>query len=229
LSDRQSKDPKRYSRPIDAALLEEEIAIICNPDLYKLYFQDALAGVFPQGSDVARTYLQRLVAPRNALYHANPLSVHDAYRVLCYALDVVQGLKDYYLTINMGQLYNVPTVIRVTDSIGRSANLTASRPSGFAMVDYSNDPSAYLRCGDKLSIEVEIDPAFDPEEYEIRWSVSNVPAPQVYGPKFEILLTERFVSTRFCVVCHVTSNKTWHKAGTYDDQIDIAYRVLPPP
>jgi hypothetical protein len=48
------------------------------------------------------------------------------------------------------------------------------------------------------------------------------------GPKFVLLLEERYVSTRFCAVCRIISNARWHKLGTHDDQIDIAYRVLPP-
>jgi len=231
LTERQSNEPKRYSRRIDAALLDEEISIICNPALYETHFEDALKPSFPLGAESARVILERLIPPRNALYHANPLSVHDAHRVLCYTLDVIEALKDYYAKQNMAQQYNVPTVIRVTDSLGHVVYLsTANRhPGGFAMIDYSNDASAYLRCGDTLSIDVEVDPTFDPKEYEVEWLIANVGGPKIPGPKFHLLLTEHYVSTRFCAVCRVTSNKSWHKLGNSDDQIDIAYRVLPPP
>lgn len=231
LTEKTSMEPKRFSRPIDAALLEEEISIICNPVLYKSYFEDALSSVFPQGPDSARIFLQRLVPIRNALYHANPLSVHDAYRVLCYSMDVIEGLKSYYTKISMSQLYNVPTVIRVCDSLGRVVHLSSSNrsPDGYATIDYSMDDSAYLRCGDTLSIEVDVDPTFDSQDYEIEWQISNIGGPKTVGRKFLLPLTDRYVSTRLCMVCRVTSKKSWHKIGSFDDQIDIAYKVLPPP
>ncbi|MBA3036044.1 MAG: hypothetical protein FP814_06075 [Desulfobacterium sp.] len=84
LSERRSQEPARFVRPIDAAFLADQIKIICNPTLYRDLFADALSDIFPQGNDSARTFLSRLVTPRNALSHANPVSVHDAYRVLCY-------------------------------------------------------------------------------------------------------------------------------------------------
>jgi len=84
LSNRKSQEPERFVRPIDAAFLDDQIQIICNPALYSDHFADALSYIFPQGNDSARTFLMRLITPRNALYHANPISVHDAYRVLCY-------------------------------------------------------------------------------------------------------------------------------------------------
>jgi hypothetical protein len=231
LTKRQSDEPRRYPRFIDAAFLNDEIDIICNPTLYEEHFRDALNDVFPLGCESARDFLKRLVLPRNALYHANALSVHDAYRVLCYTLDVTEALKAYYTKLNMEQQYNVPTVIRIVDSLGHMVHLsTANRhPTGSAIVDFSNDVSGYLRCGDTLSIDVEVDPTFNPNEYQVNWLISNVGGPQIIGTKFQLYLAERYVSTRFCAVCHVRSNKSWHKMGDFDDQIDIAYRVLPPP
>jgi hypothetical protein len=232
LRERQGKEPKRFTRLIDAAFLDDLIALICNPDHYRMYFKDALDGAFGGGGDHLREVLDRLVTPRNALYHANQISVHEAYRVLCYSMDVVQALKDYYAKLNMTQQYNVPTVIRLSDSLGHVVHLSKGNrhPQGLAMVDYSNDTSAHLRCGDSISIEVDVDPTFDSSEYDIRWGIANLsgPAPQIVGRKFTLNLTEQFVSTRFCAVCWVTSKKSWHKLGSFDDQIDIAYRVLPP-
>ena len=227
LMERQKKESRRFARSIDAAVLDDLIDLICNPDHYAKYFNDALDGAFGQGGNHLREMLGRLVTPRNALYHANPISVHEAYRVLCYSTDVIQSLKDYYAALGTAQHYNVPTVIRLSDSLGHVVHL--GNRQGQGMVDYSNDPSAYLRCGDTLSIEVDVDPSFDSSEYDIRWSVAHMSyAPNTVGRKFTVKLTERYVSTRFCAVCWVTSKKSWHKLGGFDDQIDVAYRVLPP-
>jgi hypothetical protein len=91
-------------------------------------------------------------------------------------MDVIRELKSYYAGVGMTEQYNVPTVIRVSDSLGHVVHLSMANrhAQGFGMVDYSNDPSAYLRCGDSISIEVDVDPAFDPSEYDIRWGISNL-------------------------------------------------------
>lgn len=230
LAERKSQEPTRFVRSIDASFLTDQIQIICNPILYKDHFADAFSDIFPKGTDSTRTFLSRLVKPRNALSHANPVSVHDAYRVLCYSMDVVEGLKIYYAHNNMANLYNVPTIVRILDSLGHVVYLSSSNrhPDGPAMVDYSQDEKSYLRCGDSISITVEVDPAFSPDQYEVEWLIANVGGPRITGEKFQMVLSDRYVSTRFCVVCRVISNKNWHKIGSCDDQIDIAYKVLPP-
>jgi hypothetical protein len=226
---RMTSDPERFPTPIDATFLEDAIALLCNPELYTQHFQAALMKAFPEGQAEARTFLNRLVRPRNALYHANPISVHEAYRVLCYTHDIIQSVKAYYESVNMQQQFNVPQVIRVIDSLGHAVSFSpASRPDGFGMLDYSRDENAILHCGDTLSIEVEVDPTFDPSTYEVEWLIGNVGGPRTTGSRFVLPLEERYVSTRLCLVCRVTSNAAWHKLGTHDDQLDIAYRVLPP-
>lgn len=227
LKERSAQEPTRFPRPIDAAFLEDEIDLICNPALYSAHFSAGLRAAFPQGTDEARTFLSRLVQPRNALSHANTISVHDAHRVLCYSQDVINALKEYYKGQNLQQQFNAPLVIRVVDSLGHAVELSPRR-DGPAMLDYSRDEPSYLRCGDTLSIEVDVDASFDPSGYDIRWLISNIGGPPQHGPKFSLTLTERYVSTRFCAVCHVISKASWHRFGTHDDQLDIAYRVLPP-
>jgi hypothetical protein len=230
LAERRSQEPARFVRTIDAAFLADQIQIICNPALYKDHFADALGGVFPEGKDCARTFLSRLIAPRNALSHANPISVHDAYRVLCYSMDVVEGLKAYYVQVNMANLYNVPTVVRILDSLGHVVYLSNSNhhSDGPAVVDYCRDEKSYLQRGDSIFIIAEVDPAFRPDQYEVEWQIANVGGPRTTGEKFQMVLSDRHVSARFCVVCRVISHQNWHKFGSYDDQIDIAYKVLPP-
>jgi hypothetical protein len=146
-------------------------------------------------------------------------------------MDITEALKAYYARANMGQQFNVPTVVRISDSLGHVVHLSSSNrgSQGHAMMDYSNDPSVLLRCGETIALEADVDPTFDPKDYKIRWQVANISGGErMEGRKFVLVLTERHVSTRFCVVCTVTSHELWHKLGSSDDQIDIAYRVLPP-
>ena len=228
LTERKAKEPDRYPTPISAAVLEDEIELLCKPKLYKEHFADALKSAFPEGNDEARTFLTRLIPIRNALSHSNSISVHDAYRVLCYTHDVIQSIKDYYKAVNMAQLFNAPTIIRVTDSLGHDRPLSDPNRTVAAILDFSRDNKDFLHCGDTLSIEVDIDPTFDASTYGIRWLIANTNNPTVqHGTKFVLRLEEHHVAAQFTVVCHVTSNAKWHKLGTHDDQIDFIYCVLP--
>jgi hypothetical protein len=73
LQERQAKQPDRFPRVIAAAFLEGQIDLICNPDHYRTLFAEALEGAFGAGGDRLREMLGRMIAPRNALYHANPI------------------------------------------------------------------------------------------------------------------------------------------------------------
>jgi hypothetical protein len=114
------------------------------------------------------------------------------------------------------------------DSRGHIAHIPGDRLHSH-MIDFSQVPAAHLRCGDTLSIEIEVDPSFDPSTFEIEWSVPNIGGGgEQRGPKFTHKLSERDVSAHYFVTCRVISNAAWHKLGLHDDQIDILYRVLPP-
>ena len=200
---------------------------MCKPDLYEAFFKQGLKEAFG-GNDSLRPMLLRLIDPRNSLSHANPISVHDAYRALCYSGDVLQSLKKYYSGRGMAQQYNVPTILRVRDSFGHVTHM-ATREN--RVVDFSNNPPLYLTCGERLSLEVEVDPSFDASEYDVRWSAmaSVFVNDMAVGHKFALVLEPRHVSTQLTIQCTVISHKPWHKEGAHDDILVVYYRVLPPP
>lgn len=74
------KKPERYPRQIDAALLDDEIRIICKQSLYEAHFGPALKGAFPLGNDEARNILSRLIEPRKS-----PFSSKCDFRSRCRA------------------------------------------------------------------------------------------------------------------------------------------------
>ncbi|SPH24131.1 hypothetical protein DEA8626_03180 [Defluviimonas aquaemixtae] len=227
---RLNSDPSRYPRPIDAATLEEEIRIICNPDLYRKYFREALGTVFPHGHSEVRTFLSRISSVRNPLSHATPISVRQAEQVLCYTNDIVDGLKAFYRGLGMRNEYNAPMIIRISDSFGGTfhADQISRNNTGGGRVDRTNDPNAVLRPGDTLSIEVEVDQSFDPATYEISWPGPKGVSKIDNGLKALIQIDESHVSTALSVECTVTSNKSWHRRGMNDDQVFMIYKVLPP-
>ena len=228
ITNRYQSNQERYSRLIDAAMLDDAIDIVCHPKLFSKYFKEPLSDAFPEGREEARTFLLRLTEPRNHLSHANPISIRQAEQVICYTHDVIDFLKSYYNRKNMGKEYNAPSIIRITDSFGLDKHSGQFKSRG--AIHRFDDEKALLRPGDKLSIEVEIDPSYDTSEYTIKWDYSNQSAENrpINGPKCTIEFNTSHVTSNFVVTCTVTSNKEWHRFGRLDDQVRIHYKVLPP-
>src|SRR5690349_8149026 len=74
---RRIGEPSRYPREVDALLFDNLVTIICHPQLYGSHFQKALAEAFPEGAEEARTFLNRIVGPRNPVSHANEITHHE--------------------------------------------------------------------------------------------------------------------------------------------------------
>ena len=115
---RRANEPLRYPRNIDAVLLEDAVNIICKQDLYQNHFKPALVEAFPNGHDEAKTFFDRLLVPRNNLAHANAISIRQAEQIICYSNDVIDSLKIYYRAQGMQEAYDVPLILKVTDSFG---------------------------------------------------------------------------------------------------------------
>ncbi|WP_165856871.1 hypothetical protein [Marinobacter sp. JSM 1782161] len=232
LESRIIKEPQRYSRKVDAILLDDEIDIICNPKLYNDHFKGALEMAFPDGPNVARTFLKRLVDPRNRLAHANPISQRQSEQVVCYTNDVIESIKEFYRKQNMSEDYNVPLILKLIDSYGNvyHRDQFGNVHDGGIIKNLSNESQFDLRPGDTLSLEIEVDPSFSPEEYDISWASAKGFSHDVpNGQKAVINITEKQVGKRFDVQCRVTSKKQWHRMSLGADDFLIYYiRVLPP-
>ena len=226
-------EPDRFSRLIDAALLDDCINIICNPVLFQRHFREAFKTAFPDGDsrDETRTFLKRLIEPRNLLYHANPISVRKAEQVICYSHDIIESLKKYYEELKMVQNYNVPMIIKITDSLGNELHSTQIKRNntGRGSYDFSRDEKSFLRPGDNLMLEVEVDSSFPKDNYNITWIYRNFyPEHSIYkGNRIVIDIDNRHVKEDFAIYCKVTSNEEWHRCGDCDDMVTLIYKVLP--
>ena len=119
LEGRNREAPEKYARPIDAALLEDEIYIVCHQPVYGEHFRPFFEFSYPHSSrDQVRSFLERLVDPRNSLMHSNPISVRQAEQVICYSYDVIESIKAHLEELNMGREYNAPRIIKLSDSNG---------------------------------------------------------------------------------------------------------------
>jgi len=228
--ERMSKNPGRYSRAIDAFLLDDIISVLCNPALYQAYFRDALFVAFPEGLEEARTFLNRLTMPRNHLAHANPISIRQAEQILCYTNDVIDSLKDFYLKENSSMEYNVPQIIRFTDSFGNERYRDEHSETIGALVCFlNNNSSYYLRPGDKFRIDIQIDPTFNKDEYDIIWLMEDFKTEEFNNkPYLFFKVNNSHVSASLSISCTIISNKTWHKHKNFDDKLIICLKILPP-
>ncbi|MFS0870397.1 hypothetical protein [Paenibacillus xylanilyticus] len=222
--------PGRYSRIVDALLLEDIVNIICNPKFYKTFFKDPLQEAYPDGLEEARTFLNRLAPTRNNLSHANPISIRNAEQVVCYINDVIDSLKNYYLRENIGMDYNVPQIIKASDSLGNEKYRNDLISSSTGVIwDLQGEIKNYLRPGDTYRLEIEIDPTFDAKDYTITWSVmGNINQEYNNMSSLIIHISEENVSYNFMISCKIVSNKVWHKHQNYDDKLDVMLRILPP-
>lgn len=162
-------EPERFSRPVDTLFLDHIIYFLCNKKWYEILFKEALDYAYPQGCEEAREFLSRLIPIRNSLSHSNHISLYQAERAICYSHDFIEGLKQYYKNKGEEKMWNVPRIIRVSDSLGNVyENLIEKRTAGVTQ----RIPQE-MNCGDSYSIDIEIDSAFAQNEYEIFWTSSR--------------------------------------------------------
>lgn len=228
---RKSSDTSRYPRVIDAMLLDDEIKIICNPTLYKEFFGLALSSAFPDGNDVARTFLNRLIPIRNKLYHSNPISIREAEKVICYSNDIIDSIKFYYMSKNKEKIYNAPTIIKLVDSFGNTFHSTQIQRNntGRGYCETRDIEKNTLYSGDKISIEVEIDPSFNSSDYTIDW-VFDKKETSTYEEntnKITINIENQHVREDFAIYCLIKSKEEWHRCGDVDDSVSILYKIAP--
>ena len=214
--------PKRYARKIDTLHLDHLASVICKNDAYKEYFKDPFSYGFPSGNNHLRLILSRLTPIRNALSHANPISIHDAERALCYCNDIISSLTEYYAEIGMGNDFNAPLFTKFSDSNGNTGHPDSSQ-SHLTFKDKK------LRPGQTIRLEVEVDSHFSPENYTVEWAVNNISNGETgIGTAFSLLLTPRHVSETFIISAMLKSNEQWHRHGNYDARLVITYTALPP-
>ena len=224
----RKNEPTRYRRDIDTLLFDHILYFLCKQDLYNALFEDALKYAYPQGVNEVRIFLERLIPIRNALSHSNPISVHQAEQAICYSNDFISGLKEYYKEMGKEKVWNVPSIIKVSDSLGNvfdNLELEEGKVVPGSLIGIEQP----LYCGDTYSIEIEIDSSFSSEEYTIKWSDNYVYVKEYDNKqKFikEVAITD--IGELHVIECYVTQNKEWHRYTTFDSRIIVHLTVLPP-
>lgn len=219
----QRNEPDRIKRPVDALFIDDIVYFLCNPKFYNKLFKEALDYTYPLGKDHVRHCFNKLIKARNPLSHSNPITIRQAEQVICYSHDFIDGLKEYYKSRGEEQVWNVPRIIKFTDSLGN-----VFEPEESSLSFRGLNSKTELKCGDEYSLEVEIDSSFNKDEYTINWRCfrnSNNYQDQTH---IDLKISEKDVSASASIECTIVSNKPWHKYGSYDDRVLLKYTVLPP-
>ncbi len=228
INKRYSSEPSLFPRPIDAAFFENLIDIFCKPELYEGTFKKYLIEVYPESMQNGylhlRFCLERLKNIRNNLSHANTISERDAEYSLSLTTEFIESFKSYYNMQGKHQEYNVPQIIRIVDSFGNT--ILRRNFDIYEQHDFSRNPRFYLRPGDEISIEVEVDPSYTDAKYQFRFGGTD--QDYSYSNKLIYIIKKSDVDPRKPIYCQVRSDKDWHKQFNMDDQITLFYKVLPP-
>ena len=219
------KDPARFPRKIDTLFVENIVDVLCNDKLYKEDFKDILLTQYPQGKEEVRTFLTRIADIRNYLSHANPISIRQAEQAVCYSHDFIDCIKQYYKNRGEEQMWNVPKIIKVKDSLGNVFdNIVENLSVGASVVIPQT-----LQCGERYTVEIEIDTSFKFDEYAIVWRMGRKNTAEFEGKtKFTVDLTPQVVGQTTIISCTVIQKKEWHKFGNHDSCVNIHLTVLPP-
>ena len=204
-------------REVDGLFLEDILYILTKDDLYYPLFKPVLDYVYPNNKQAIRMFLERIIPIRNDLSHANPISVRQAEQVICYSHDFVEGIKEYYKMKGKEKMWNVPTIIKLTDSLGNDLR------------EKYNRLTPLFHVGETYSLTVEVDNSYSPDEYTIKWiTAEGVEYPDTRNKThISVTFTNNFVGEDKYIRCMITSTKEWHKHSFYDDEKSVIMTVLP--
>lgn len=217
------KNPERYKKPVDTLFIDDIVYILCHSTLYKSLFKEALDEIYPDGCSEVRTILSRLVPIRNSLSHSNPISMHQVERMICYTHDFIEGLKIYYTKKGKEKMWNVPSIIKVKDSLG---NVFENLNNDLHTIVLEVNQQLY--CGDSYSVEVEIDPSFSKSDYDIVWECKNKNLKDQTSNTLNLKFTPKDVGMLYGIHCTVISKNEWHKFNLHDSEILLCLTILPP-
>lgn len=220
-----NKEPQRFHRAVDTLFFEHIIYFLCNPKFYCELFSEALKYAYPNGKEEVRTFLNRIIPIRNALSHSNPISVRQAEQAICYSHDFVEGLKAYYKAKGLEQMWNVPRIIRITDSLGNAYDNPTDDSSLGSIFKLDHE----FRCGDTYSVNIDVDSSFSDMEYDIIWRNQCIEKSEFNNKThFTITFDESDIAQGHMIECRIKSHKPWHKYQFYDCQITLVFSVFPP-
>lgn len=224
----KAAEPGRFPTLLDTLFLDDLIYMVCHNDIYST-LSGALRDFYPEGMQETRTFLNRIVPVRNKLSHTNPFSERDAQRAVCYSNDFIDAAKEYFKQKKMTDSFNVPTIIRISDSFGNEMLPPNAKSFVYELKDPETSQPLTLHHGDKFSVTLEIDPSFNPNDYDLRWDKTE--GLEIYdnGKKVTISIGNNLIGEKKLIGCYVISHNDWHRSTGYDQFLVLKFTALPMP
>lgn len=231
ITNRIKKEPKRYTRIIDATLTGELKYIICKEELFDLYFKKYFDNLSRE--DVLKK-LTKVEQARNPLFHSNEISETQFYQVLCYSKELTNEMKQYYSKNNLENEFNLPLI---TKFIEHNNGIEILRNKFLGFTDGTKGVKIFenIFVGEELRFEIEVDPTFERSSYTIFWSI-NGSFIKRDDTIFDIQIDNSFIGEDVIIVqAYVRyDNKDWFKfdlfGAEYDEKLVIkTNRVFPIP
>ena len=228
-SDRMmASEPLRFPTPVDTLFVEDIIYILCRLDFYRDYFSSYLCTMYPSGCNELRTFLSRLIPIRNKLSHSNPFSIRDAEQCVCYCNDFIECIKEYYKKMGKDKDFNIPTIIKVNDSLGNEYLIKDGRAGeALTIMDPNTKQKKVFYYGEKFSLNLTLDPSFAEDTYSLIWNNKDGIEILNNGKKINITITNKLIGEDVLLMCRLVTNNEWHRFLGYDQQLLIHFKSLP--
>lgn len=222
-------EPMRFPNAVDTLFLEDIIYILCRQDLYKSYFSTFLRKMYPEGMSELKTFLSRLIPIRNKLSHSNPFSIRDAEQCVCYCNDFIDCVKEYFMMTNQEKEFNIPTILKVVDSLGNEYQIKDGRAGEtLNIIDPNTGMMRVFYLGDQFSLELTLDPSFEESSYRLSWMPQRGMEVLNDGKKIIVTINENLIGDEVILWCTLVTTNSWHRYLNYDQQLIVHFRALPP-
>lgn len=222
-------EPGRFPTPLDTLFLEDIVYLLTRKDIFELMKPTAI-DFYPEGKEELRTFLERVIPIRNKLSHTNPFSVRDAERAVCYSNDFTDFVKQYFAKNNMEKEFNIPMILKVTDSLGNEKISDGKEPNGImsiSLTDPTTKEKKVFYKGEQFSVILEMDPSFPEGDYDINWPKMDGVEVHENGKKIIVTIGDNLIGEETSLCCRIVSHNTWHRYNSYDQTLLIRFKAIP--
>ena len=221
-------DPLRFQTPVDTLFVEDIIYILCKDDFFRDYFSSYMCKMYPEGCNELRTFLRRLIPIRNKLSHTNPFSIREAEQCVCYCNDFIECIKEYYKTMGKDKDFNIPTIIRVNDSLGNEYLIKDGRAGeNMTIIDPNTMQKKVFYLGEKFNLNLTLDPSFTEDTFSLNWQNKEGIEILDNGKRINVTITNNLIGEDVLLICRLVTNNEWHRFSGYDQQLLIKFKALP--
>lgn len=207
--------------------------IICSKKNFNEAFAEVFKTTYPSNLHsrlyiVITEQLQCLAPARNDIMHSRNIKMHDLERVICYSHDIINAIRTFYEIDGKEREFNVPSFVKIKDrNLGieqYKSNFPSNGSIDFSIWDLTKERG--FRVGETILLEVDVDTAFDENEYRVVWEMQE--GERFEGKNLNYKIKSTDIGERYHFICYLYQNKEWHRyVNRFDDMITLVYKILP--